>query len=88
VDADGHILESKDLWQTYLEPKYWDRALCIETDDRGFEHWVVNGRPCDYRYGVFGDMGAIGKKLERYFTPRPGHLLRGPRPLPRRRRPA
>ncbi len=69
VDADGHILEPKDLWQTYLEPRYRDRALRIETDDKGFEHWVVNGKPYDYRYGVFGDMGAIGKKLERYFTP-------------------
>ena len=27
VDADGHILEPPDLWETYLEPKYRDRAL-------------------------------------------------------------
>ena len=31
--------------------------------------WVINGKRCEYRYGVFGDMGAIGQKLERYFTP-------------------
>ena len=29
VDADGHILEPPDLWETYIEPKYRDRALRI-----------------------------------------------------------
>ena len=32
VDADGHILEPPNLWQDYLEAKYQDRALIIETD--------------------------------------------------------
>ena len=27
IDADGHILEPPDLWETYLEPKYRDRAI-------------------------------------------------------------
>ena len=69
IDADSHILEPLDLWQRYLEPRYRDRALRIETDTDGFQHWVINGKVCEYRYGVFGDMGAIGQKLEPYFTP-------------------
>jgi hypothetical protein len=35
VDADGHILEPPDLWETYLEPKYRDRALRIVRDENG-----------------------------------------------------
>jgi hypothetical protein len=33
VDADGHILEPPDLWETYLEPQYRDRALRIVHDE-------------------------------------------------------
>ena len=32
VYADGHILEPPDLWETYLEPKYRDRAIRIVLD--------------------------------------------------------
>ncbi len=32
IDADGHVLEPPDLWETYLEPKYRDRALRIRTN--------------------------------------------------------
>ncbi len=34
VDADGHILEPPDLWERYLEPKYRDRALRFDLDER------------------------------------------------------
>jgi hypothetical protein len=27
VDADGHILEPPDLWETYIDPQFRDRAL-------------------------------------------------------------
>jgi hypothetical protein len=33
VDADGHILEPSDLWETYLGPRYRDRALRIVKDE-------------------------------------------------------
>ena len=69
IDADSHVLEPQDLWQNYLEAQYRERALHIETDEHGFEHWVVDGKPFLYRHGVFGDMGAIGQDLEPYFTP-------------------
>jgi hypothetical protein len=37
VDADGHILEPSDLRETYLEPRYRDRALRIVEDDDGLD---------------------------------------------------
>ncbi|HWM21721.1 MAG TPA: hypothetical protein VNO51_18665, partial [Ilumatobacteraceae bacterium] len=45
VDADGHILEPPDLWETYLEPKYRDRALRIVQDDHGLEALEIGGAP-------------------------------------------
>ena len=45
VDADGHILEPADLWETYLEDKYKDRALRIKVDNNGFEYLEINGKP-------------------------------------------
>ena len=33
VDADGHILEPPDLWESYIDPPYRDRALRIVVDD-------------------------------------------------------
>ena len=40
VDCDSHIMEPADLWQTYLEPKYRDRAIRIERID-GVEHLII-----------------------------------------------
>lgn len=40
IDCDAHVLEPADLWQTYLEPKYRDRAIRIEAVD-GVEKLVI-----------------------------------------------
>ena len=40
VDADGHVLEPRDTWQKYLEPKYRADAIRIEKDGR----WVLTGK--------------------------------------------
>ena len=40
VDADSHVLEPRDLWLTYLEPEYRDRAIRIEESD-GIERLVM-----------------------------------------------
>lgn len=37
IDADGHILEPPDLWETYIDPKYRDRAMRLRTGDDGYE---------------------------------------------------
>jgi predicted TIM-barrel fold metal-dependent hydrolase len=40
IDADSHVLEPADLWQTYLEPEYRDRAIrIVETD--GVEQLIM-----------------------------------------------
>ena len=41
VDCDSHIMEPPDLWQTYLERKFRDRAIRIETDDDGIEELII-----------------------------------------------
>ena len=43
VDADGHILEPPDLWETYIDPQYRDRALRIRVDENGLEGWRSMG---------------------------------------------
>ena len=45
VDADGHILEPPDLWETYLEPSFRDRALRFVRDEQGLEALEIGGRP-------------------------------------------
>ena len=40
VDADSHVMEPADLWETYLEPRFRDRAIrIVETD--GVEQLVM-----------------------------------------------
>jgi hypothetical protein len=39
IDCDGHILEPPDLWETYLEPRYRDRAIRIRTGSDGLEYF-------------------------------------------------
>jgi hypothetical protein len=44
IDADGHINNPPDLWETYLEPQYRDRASCIRTGSRGWDHVGLDSR--------------------------------------------
>ena len=44
VDADGHILEPSDLWETYLEPQYRDRALRVVKDENGLDELEIGGQ--------------------------------------------
>jgi uncharacterized protein len=65
VDADGHILEPPDLWETYLEPRYRDRALRLRTDADGLEFLEINGAPSRLtRRGAPGMLGGMGKTTE------------------------
>ena len=57
VDADGHILEPKNLWETYLEPKYRERALRFILDDNNLEQLVYDNKP--------SKMAAKGTFIER-----------------------
>ena len=61
VDADGHILEPPDLWETYLEPQFRDRALRIVRDDAKLEALEIGGRPSVMsRKGFPSTLGAMG----------------------------
>ncbi len=63
VDADGHILEPPDLWETYLEEKYRARALRIQVDDAGYEYLEIDGQPSQRsRKGSLGLLGAMGEE--------------------------
>jgi predicted TIM-barrel fold metal-dependent hydrolase len=72
VDADGHILEPPDLWQSYLEPRYRDRALRICTDDEGLEYLEIGGKASLLsRRGFPGTLGGMGKTDVESFRPKP-----------------
>jgi len=61
VDADGHILEPPDLWETYLEPTYRDRALRLVRDENGLEELEIGGkRSVMSRRGFPSTLGAMG----------------------------
>jgi hypothetical protein len=63
IDADGHILEPADLWETYLEKKYVDRALRIKVDEDGLEYLEINGKPSKRtNKGSLAIMGAMGEE--------------------------
>jgi len=61
VDADGHILEPPDLWETYIDPRYRDRALRIVLDENGLEELLIDGkRSTMARKGFPSTLGAMG----------------------------
>ncbi|MFP6816110.1 MAG: amidohydrolase family protein [Pseudomonadales bacterium] len=63
VDADGHILEPPDLWESYLESRFLERALRIKVDDDGLEYLEIDGKPSKRtRKGSLGVMGAMGEE--------------------------
>jgi uncharacterized protein len=63
IDADGHVLEPADLWETHLEARYRSRALRIQVDDDGFEYLEINGVPSTRTVkGTLGILGAMGEE--------------------------
>jgi predicted TIM-barrel fold metal-dependent hydrolase len=61
VDADGHILEPPDVWETYIDPKYRDRALRIVRDEDGLEELEIGGERSKLsRRGFPSTLGAMG----------------------------
>jgi len=61
VDADGHILEDKNLWENYLENKYKPKALRLKRDRSGLEYMEIEGRPSKFLSGgMFAGLTAMG----------------------------
>lgn len=67
IDCDGHILEPPDLWETYLEPRYRDRAIRIRTGSDGLERFEWDGKLS--RYMAPGFPGALGGMGAQDITP-------------------
>jgi uncharacterized protein len=62
IDADGHVLEPADLWETYLEEQYRARALRIRSDAEGYEYLEIDQRPsARTTKGSLGILGAMGE---------------------------
>src|SRR3974390_2757196 len=59
VDADGHILEPLDLWDKYIEPKFYDRRPRFVIDENGKERLSVDGKLLGNPRGI-GSLGAVG----------------------------
>ncbi len=65
VDADGHILEDKNLWENYLEAAYKPKALRLRKDESGLEYMEIEGRPSKFlRRGMFAALSAMGDTRE------------------------
>src|SRR5713101_4285646 len=65
IDADGHILETPDAWETYIDPQYRDRAIRIRTDREGHEYLELAGRPSQFfTFPLLTQTGAMGRKDE------------------------
>src|SRR5439155_947038 len=61
IDADGHVLEPVDLWDTYIDPAYRDRAPRLFVDSDGKERLRVEGKVLGSPKGL-GLIGAIGAR--------------------------
>lgn len=61
IDCDGHVLEPLDALADYLEEKYVERALKVETGEDGLEYFVWNNKRSKLTPGGFsGVLGAMG----------------------------
>lgn len=74
VDADGHVLEPRDTWLTYLDPPFRDRALQIVDDEHGDEVLLVDGQPLESMRNGLAGMGGI--ELDRAAVLERGERLR------------
>ena len=61
IDADGHVLEPVDLWQTYIDPAYRDRGPRLFVDTDGKERLRVEDKVLGSPKGL-GLIGAIGAR--------------------------
>jgi len=70
IDADGHVTEPADLWETYLEPAYRARAIRIAQDEAGLEVLLIDGkRHHVYAPGTLGVLGGIGMDATKLLDP-------------------
>jgi predicted TIM-barrel fold metal-dependent hydrolase len=59
VDADGHILEPRNTWIDYIDPRFRDRAIRIERDAKGEEVLLIDGKSLEVVRGRLAALGGI-----------------------------
>src|SRR5690606_18385919 len=59
VDADGHVLEPRDTWLKYLEPRYRERAIRIDHDAKGNEVLLIDGKSLEAVHGRLAALGGV-----------------------------
>ncbi len=77
IDADGHVLEPRDVWERCLEEKYRPRAIRIKEDADGKEYLEIGGRPSRVLRGrLLSTIGAMD--ATRHNPPPPDAKYGGP----------
>ncbi len=68
VDCDSHVMEPPDLWQNYIEPRFRDRAIRIETDPTdGLEILMIDNQPL--LKGMLAGLGGANLPRQSLFVP-------------------
>jgi predicted TIM-barrel fold metal-dependent hydrolase len=78
IDADGHVLEPVDLFDTYIDPAYRDGAPRMIVDTDGKERLLIEGKVygSPKGLGILGGVGArdgtVAEETMKYEEGRPG----------------
>ncbi|MGO9450621.1 MAG: amidohydrolase family protein [Candidatus Binataceae bacterium] len=76
VDCDSHVMEPPNLWETYLEPRFRDRAIRITTDPAdGLEVLMIDNQPL--LKGVLAGLGGANLPRQSLFVPGQAKYLDG-----------
>ena len=59
VDADGHVLEPRNTWVDYIEPRFRDRAIRVDRDADGDEVLLIDGKSLEAIRNRLGALGGI-----------------------------
>jgi predicted TIM-barrel fold metal-dependent hydrolase len=63
VDADNHYYETRDAFTRYIDPRYADRTLRVETDADGGDRIIVDGQPYVFSEPKFDKTNPPGSLL-------------------------
>jgi predicted TIM-barrel fold metal-dependent hydrolase len=73
IDADGHVMEPRGMWERYIDPAFRDRAPRVERGPGGHARIAVEGRLCprpDGRNAVSPAMQAVfSKNIREHLAP-------------------
>src|ERR1700692_566768 len=64
IHADRPILETPDLLQKYIDPKYRARAMRLGVGENGYEYLEIDRKRAKMTQpGVLGSLGGMGKNI-------------------------